>query len=225
MTIGIYLLKFSSTDKVYIGQSSNIEHRFLTHLSKLRNNKASKILQEAYNQYGPPILEILLECSTADLDSNEIEAIEIFSSNILGFNSTKGGAYHSLVGEKHPTAKCTDSQYLSIIQYLLNPALSLKEIAEITGVSYNIISHISRLESHGYIADKYPEEFKKLKEYNSLYIRRPVAVHEIVSPEGAIYSVSNVSTFAKEHNLTQSRLSLLFNGKTKTHKGWTLPKH
>ncbi len=45
----------------------------------------------------------------------------------------------------------------------------------------------------------------------------------ILSPQGVVYTVYNRKEFAKAHNLTASLLSHLLCGKSKTHKGWTLP--
>lgn len=64
MTCGIYLLRFTGLDKVYIGQSLNIEQRYRKHLQFLRNQdtKANYRMKAAYLLYGAPQLEILCEC-------------------------------------------------------------------------------------------------------------------------------------------------------------------
>lgn len=65
MTTGIYLLHFSRREyhKYYIGQSINIEQRFIQHCNKLLNGTYTEAMQEAYSLHGHlPKLKILLEC-------------------------------------------------------------------------------------------------------------------------------------------------------------------
>ena len=67
MITGIYALKFIGTNKVYIGQSIDIQKRFLAHIYTLSNNRGSAKLQEAYNTFGKPYVDIILECSKEEL--------------------------------------------------------------------------------------------------------------------------------------------------------------
>ena len=64
MTTGIYCLKFSS-GKYYIGKSINIEARYATHISKLKNGVASIKLNKEYVEcaYNLPELLIIEECT------------------------------------------------------------------------------------------------------------------------------------------------------------------
>ena len=68
MSKGIYLLRFKGTDKVYIGQSLNIEYRYRDHLNPA--NRSQK-LSEAFILYGNPTLEILCEATDDELDDLE----------------------------------------------------------------------------------------------------------------------------------------------------------
>jgi len=50
MTIGIYRLRFNTLeDWPYIGQSSNIEQRYVCHKSELKHGKSNYMLLEAYS--------------------------------------------------------------------------------------------------------------------------------------------------------------------------------
>lgn len=66
MTTGIYRLEFKS-GKVYYGQALDIETRFADHLKSFKCGKASKKLQEEYDKYGEPVLDIVIECHSAYL--------------------------------------------------------------------------------------------------------------------------------------------------------------
>lgn len=220
MTIGIYVLHFNGTDKKYVGQSINIEARYYKHLSMLQHNKASPKLQEAYNVYGNPSLEIVLECSQSELDICEKEAISIYGATYNGLNTEIGGAYHSSIGEVHPTAKYSNEQYAEVLAGLLNPSFKMTDIAKATGVSYNVVVQIYHGESHGYLEEIFPDNYAKLKLMRSTNIRRPVGIGILISPEGVEHTVLNISSFAKEHGLSQSHLSNVINGKARSHKGW-----
>lgn len=55
MTIGIYGLYWPDIDSIYIGQSIEIEQRWLAHSSALRRrDHANNKMLRAYEQYGEP---------------------------------------------------------------------------------------------------------------------------------------------------------------------------
>jgi hypothetical protein len=57
---GIYQLTIPGSDKIYIGRSVNIEKRYISHLSKLKNGKHhNPAMTKAFK--GKLVLEILLE--------------------------------------------------------------------------------------------------------------------------------------------------------------------
>lgn len=222
MTTGIYKLGFSNTDKVYIGQATNIEARYKRHLSSLKLRTASCKLQYAYDTYGDPLLEILVECAVQELDQLEIEAISIYNSHSNGFNSTDGGSIPNRAASKY-----SKEELYHVLCLLGVEGLSLKQISDDTGVSIRVVSHISNLESHLWLKDDYPEEYAKMKHIhdnvgrNSAYmtgIRYPT----IYSPEGIPYSVKHVSNFAIEHGLLQPKLYEVLKGTRSHHLGWHL---
>lgn len=72
--IGIYIIKNTVTNKVYIGQSKNITHRFNIHKRRLQNNSHENIyLQRAWNKYGENsfTFSILEKCKQSKLTERE----------------------------------------------------------------------------------------------------------------------------------------------------------
>lgn len=111
MTIGIYCLQFKGTDKVYVGQSVNIEKRYQQHKYALKNEQAAKKLQKAYREYGMPTLLVLTESVITELDSLEQEAIILYNSINAGFNlSTDNSQPPRLRGENNGSSKFSNSQ-------------------------------------------------------------------------------------------------------------------
>ena len=227
MSCGIYILRFKDTDKAYIGQSSNIEARFTNHIWSFNTGNASKKLQNAFKEYGTPVMEIILECDTHELDAAEVEAIEIWDSIENGFNTcVGGGAFPVLSGENHPNAKYNKEQIIYIFTNLTSDAPSTHtELSKLTGVDVSTISHVSTGQTHRWLEEIYGEVYlkfinrpKKVRDAKSLRKNYP----QIINKEGDIHTVENTHTFAKEHGLDQGNLHKLLTGKSKTCKGWKI---
>lgn len=228
MTIGIYLLKFVGTDKVYVGQSLRIEERFTKHKNKLLNGTANYKLQEAYRNYGMPFLEILLECSTEDnLDTLENEAIIIFNAVNNGFNvNSKAGGGTGLIGTTHPNSKYSETQVIEVFKLLLQD-IPFKTIMDKTKVEVSTIRDISKGKSHRWLSKKYPDEYNYLltMKYTRVYNtaeHKNIEYPNIYSPEGIQYKITNISEFARNYNLNKSHLCGVLNKVRKSHKGWKL---
>lgn len=228
MTIGIYLLKFSGTDKVYVGQSLRIEERFIKHKLKLKNGTANYKLLEAYRLYGSPNLEIICTCTEQELNSLENEMIEIYDSVNSGYNiRTLAVGGHGLSGELHGNSKYQNDDIIEVFELLINTNNSFITIHNITGVSIHTIRDISKGKAHKWLADYDNLGYNKLisligsrdkntaKDQGKIY---PL----LLSPEGIVHNITNISSFAREHNLNKSHLCGVLNRLRKTHKGWKL---
>lgn len=90
--IGIYLIRNTITDKVYVGQSINIMRRWWEHKSRAfdpNNNCYDKPLYRSMRKYGTEAfeLEVLCECNVEEL--NELEGKYIAEFNCItpnGYN-------------------------------------------------------------------------------------------------------------------------------------------
>jgi hypothetical protein len=78
MTSGVYELKFANGHR-YIGKSINIETRWKQHYDKFLKGTAARNMQDAYNRYGTPKGDILLECHPDHIDI--MEAVYIARHN------------------------------------------------------------------------------------------------------------------------------------------------
>lgn len=99
MTIGIYKITNLVNGKIYIGQSLNIEKRFITHKVPSRRLKLETVLYKAFNKYGLEnfSFDIIEICDKNQLDTFEKYYILKNKSNIkkYGYNMTDGGSGHS----------------------------------------------------------------------------------------------------------------------------------
>lgn len=231
MTCGIYLLRFIGTDKVYIGQSENIEARFTKHKSKLKACIHSSKLQEAYSLYGIPTLEILCECSKDMLDTTEFEGIDIFNSVTKGFNTLKSISGHSsLTGDAVYNAKYSNNKIIEVFKLLIaDTMLSANEISTITGVSIYVVQTISAGTNHKWLSEVFPIEYTELLDikgnrnaYTHSAKARGIIYPNVISPLGVVHSIDNVRAFARKYSLQHSNLLTVLNGTYKQHKGWKL---
>lgn len=235
MTIGIYKLNFLGTDKVYIGQSVNIEDRFRQHARFMRSGKAARKLQKAHDLYGMPSIEVLVECSIEELNSLENEAIHIFNSFNNGLNSLENSMDSPrLRGEEHGNAKFSKDQILLVATLLQDPQNFFKDIEKITGVSEDTISKISSGSCHLWLEEEEPSMWfniqllknKRLK--LNAFVRgdknsakaRSIVYPKIMSPDGNTYTIENAYAFAREHGLRGNHLTEVLNGHRKSHMGW-----
>lgn len=230
MKTGIYILRFKGTDKVYIGQSVNIFRRYSAHLRALRNNVSSSKLREAYQMYGEPSLEILLECDAKSLDMEEIQAIEIFDSCTNGFNTfdTILGS-NNQVGEDASNSIYNNKVYEEVFLLCVEGILPNQEIASILEVSYSVVSSISACQNHRWLKDIYPVEYSLLEErknkpngYKNTAKYLGIEYPNVVSPKGEILTIGNLREFAREHNLDSGNLCFLLKGSLSTLKGYKL---
>ena len=224
MTIGIYKLVFNNTDKVYIGQSSCIEKRWVSHNSSMRTSKAPHKLQEAYNLYGLSHYEVLCECTLEELNILEVEAIDIYDSFNNGFNSTPSATGPALSGDLNPSSLESNDTYREILRLLVQdtPSLSKREIADICKASIYTVRHIAALETHLWLKEDMPIEYTKLENLKSSKYYRGTQYPKLISPMGVIYEITHITNFAREHGLLQPKVTEVMQGTRNHHKGWKL---
>ena len=93
---GIYSITNLINGKRYIGQSTNIQQRFVQHRSNLKKGKGENPHSlNAWNRYGEDnfMFEILLLCDEEDLDKMEKKFIEQYNTTDreYGYNISDGG--------------------------------------------------------------------------------------------------------------------------------------
>lgn len=101
---GIYIIKNTINDKVYIGSAVNIKRRFGDHKSRLKHSKHNNAyLQRAWNKYGKENFkfEVLEFCAKEILNTREEFYISKFkaTNENHGYNSCLFGT--NALGRKH----------------------------------------------------------------------------------------------------------------------------
>jgi hypothetical protein len=75
---GIYLLKFNDMYH-YVGKSVCIRDRLYQHISSFEKGDAAVRLQDAYDEFGPPEISVLLECHADNIDVLEAWFINAYA--------------------------------------------------------------------------------------------------------------------------------------------------
>lgn len=231
MVCGIYKLTFENTDKVYIGQSNNISNRYKQHITSMKNSSASSLLQEAYRIYGTPNIETILECTEAELDEAETEAIEIFKSVNNGFNTlTCSTDIPRFTGENHGRSLYTNKQVESVLFCIVNnPEWQLSKVSNETSVSTENIYLIANGTNHCWLKSLHPKEYATMLKLSGnrrsscqSASNRGITYPAILSPWNEVFYIENISAFSRKYNLDDGHLGKVLRGKAKTHKGWKL---
>ncbi len=99
---GIYLIRNTVNNKIYIGQSKNIKWRWMKHRCELRGNRHANVhLQNAWNKYGEKafVFEVVEEYAPKNLNDREVYWIKKYNSISNGYNLNIGG--DGISGYKH----------------------------------------------------------------------------------------------------------------------------
>lgn len=113
--IGIYKIINKINHKFYIGQSNNIERRWMEHCSPTRYKTSNMPLEWAIHKYGKEnfFLEVLQECSIQGLNALETFWIEKTNAVENGYNCNCGGDCGTR-GEQNPNAKLSKEDIIFI---------------------------------------------------------------------------------------------------------------
>jgi len=239
----IYMIKCAN-GKFYIGQALNAEKRWKRHLQELKYGyHHNRHLQNIYDKYGEHNFNFVVieKCNVSDLDSLEQKLLDAHCENPLCINISRDSKAPTR-GRKMSAETC---KKISDSMKLRDPAIYKKISEKLTGVprteedkqkmrkpkSEETKKRMSaygknRSEKHrkkiseNMLGDKNPNFGKRLGKATEFKPKE----FKIMSPDGTVYEGINLTAFAKEHNLNQSCIINVNNGKAKSHKGWTKPK-
>lgn len=105
MKTGIYLIKNLLNGKCYVGQSKDIEKRWIEH--KNESKWGGTYLHEEMRKYGVSNFElnVLEECGLDELNDCEIYWISKLNTYTNGYNCTKGGGYNRYISKNKSANK------------------------------------------------------------------------------------------------------------------------
>ena len=148
---GIYRIKNLINNKIYIGESIDLDSRLSNHKSALKTgHHINKHLQSAYNKYGEDNFEfkIIELCDTSVRFEKEIYWIAFYDSFYNGYNMTIGGLdprfvkdFNGKITRTHWHTNLSEDDVMNIIDKLLEGKSNI-EIANELGISQAIVTNI-----------------------------------------------------------------------------------
>lgn len=129
--VGIYMIRNKINGKVYIGQTIDLENRWMQHRSRLKCEKhENKHLQAAYNLYGKDAFDYIFleECNEDQLDEKETFYIQYYDSYNSGYNQDLGG--QGCRGYKHSEEEILKMRYIQNPKAVLQLDMELNIVNE-----------------------------------------------------------------------------------------------
>lgn len=140
--IGIYKITNNINGKIYVGQSNNIQRRFLEH--KNRGATSRIHVDIAIQKYGKEnfSFEVIEECTIEQLNQKEMYWISYFNSVENGYNCSVGGGQQS-IGSNNGRAILTEDE-VKIIRAAYNNHERRKDVYEQfkDKISFSYFAHI-----------------------------------------------------------------------------------
>lgn len=234
---GVYCWLNKTNGKKYVGiaaSSEGFRSRILTHC-RVEKRSGAILLQAALKKYG---LDNFVVYELADLSNAEPAVFAVFEQTLIktlnsqapnGYNLTAGGS--GTLGYSNLSA---NSKKRGIVRPEVSEALAKRaELVSPDGVVYYVKNLSAFAVAQGFspsafykLASHEAESYKgwKLKtQTRESYARRNSKVVFLVSPEGEVVKILNISKFAKANNLAQAALNGVWLKRKSYHacKGWT----
>lgn len=173
--IGIYKITNLINNKVYIGQSIDIEKRLKDHINGLNNHYGhNSHFQNAWDKYGEDnfkfeILEEVYNCNL--LNEREIYYISYFKSNLseYGYNKTCGGSFYmddeyKIYLSKNKSKGSLTYEQVVEIKLCMACLMDRKEISKMYNVNPKVLTSISMGQNYDYILPELNEVIHNIKQ-------------------------------------------------------------
>lgn len=156
----IYKITNKLNNKIYIGQSNNPQHRWISHLSHAKNNDdiGKSALYDAIRAYGKENFNFEIIGWFKDYNEKEKYYIKLYNSlTPYGYNLSEGGEEppHKY-GEEHHNSVYSQELVDKIIDDLLSRKYTQKEIEKKYNVNQQLITSINRGITHRRVGLQYP---------------------------------------------------------------------
>ncbi len=228
----IYQIYNKQNEYLYIGSTKNsLSDRKRSHLHRLRNNKHHcLLLQKDFNKFDEEdfifsILETVSEEDRYILEEYYIKGVEKIYNIVKSptKNITHEKSVIDKISSKNRKFELEELKDL-LVDLINNPNETVLTIINKHNITEHTFEHTVLCRDRNQnildeetinLIDKYKNSgrFKNKKILGGIFFK---------DPNGMIHEVTNgLTTFAKEHNLLQPKLSELKKGTRKTHKGWT----
>lgn len=238
-TCGIYKIVNTVNNKVYVGQSVEIERRWKRHKRELNDNKhGNDYLQRAWNKHDKKNFrfEIIEICKEEELNKREMFWIAYYNSNDYkyGYNNDSGGGVGRIrneeirkkigesrqypIGEDCTNSKLTKNKVVEIKKLLYEGILNCREIGKKFNVGEHIIYNIKNGKTYVNIKTEYDEAIKNIIPINSFHHNLKLKNEEIIEIK-KIFATTDcmIKNLAEVYNVDNSVISNILHNKSWRH--------
>lgn len=224
----IYGILCTANKMIYVGQTIRPKARMADHLYELRSGiHSNRRLQNSWNKYGHLSFELLV---LERLESKET----LDTAEERWFARYQGRLFNILKKPGIPPIWKQDYDQSSVDESVHRKRVAQKEWDALPDSEKKARTAVVKLPTVYYKQRPMSEEKKrekaekqKLKMKQLWTTEKRSSVGKIVvlkSPTGELVEVQGLAVFAEQSGLSYKRLSEVVNGKTLSHKGWSLPE-
>ena len=227
---GIYVITNKVNNKVYIGQTENIELRFSQHLNMLRaNRRTNKHMQNVYNKYGEENFvfdTIYIAEKHENLNHLERIFISLYKTNEqeIGYNKTNGGEGYFLNDEIknkisfNSRGKNSDLDFNIVrrIKMAIACGMDRSEVADLFKINKRRITDIVIGKNFYYVNPELNDVIHHLKQ--EMIDRRNMSIVELYD------NGLRICEICKLHNLSESVVEKAIYKYRHTNKNYKLRK-
>lgn len=198
--VGIYCIYWNNNNYFYYGQTRNFYNRESEHRNDLQNGiHNNRFLQNVYNKYGAPTIEVVEECEISELNQKEEHQIKIWSflPNCCNLDKSVFPGY----GRKHTE---DHKQHMRAIMKGRKPSIKCYEARD---------RHREMVRA-GVIDD--PLSPERRKEFSLKLGKHPLAKRVINNITGEVYDCAKKLSIEKSINYSTLRKYLQGNTKKST---------
>ena len=230
---GIYEIRNTYNNKVYIGSAYNIWRRWAVHKSNLAKGiHENEHLQRSYNKHGPKAFtySVLEECQKDVLESREqYHILQHFGSMCYNMNNSVECRH---MNNRHIKQYYIVSPNDEIIE-IYGTIVDISNIVKKSGIStkLNTIQRMlgdviskKRLHYKGWrLEENFNLNWENINLTRTNYTGKTYNI-SIIGPDGTLYeNITNLSKFSRSQGLPSSALHSVIGKHTKYYKGWRLP--
>lgn len=210
MQTGIYQIRNKINDKIYIGSSSNIRPRFNTHKSKLRRNlHENPHLQSAWNIYEENNFEFefILECDPTTTLWYEQQFLDQWKPE---YNICKFAHKPNPIKYTQEMRNRVSKQWRGV-----KKSKETRKKMSISRKGWTPTQEVRENMRLSHLGKKFSKETKE-----KMSKARCKKIYYLISPNGDLYIIDNLTKFCKDNILDNSNMSRVVRGIQKYHKGW-----
>ena len=224
---GIYKITCTNNSKIYIGSSNDISRRWMEHKSNLKHNRhCNPHLQNCWNKYGKASFQfdIIEEVDIDTLIVKEQYWLDTTKSydHQIGLNisnKAEGTIYMAEKNSKSYIITLPDGKEKTITNLSDFCRKNQLSVAAMSQVALgNVNQHKGFLCRHKGTSSK---DWQATKKRNFKSGGGWKGQWIITTPDNQTLTVDSLTSFCKEHKLSQGNMTQVANGKRKQHKGYT----